>query len=266
MHTPHGDIRVFLSGVGLTPTEISLYIAGLQYGPQSGAALARHTGIKRTTAHSALASLTQKGFAGVHQQTGAGYYSMKNPNLIEKEFIQKIDDLKKQRLDFINLLPLFDPLLSTSSTTTEVTNYTGADGVKTVIDTALYCASRQWKIIAPERNFISEGSKEYSEYFIKTRKQRGLRAKSLWESNFVKKRTFDETALEFRNPRILPKKLEGRFKNMLIIFDASVAFIGSSKEANAVLIRSAEIHDTLELFFDGLWETARPIPERNLSN
>ncbi len=53
---------------------------------------------------------------------------------------------------------------------------------------------------------------------------------------------------------------------MLIIFDASVAFIGSSKEANAVLIRSAEIHDTLELFFDGLWETARPIPERNLSN
>jgi sugar-specific transcriptional regulator TrmB len=264
MQPIHGEVRAFLKQIGLTETEISLYIVGLQCGPLSAAELAKRAGIKRTTTYSALASLEQKGFTGIHTQTGNTYYGMKDPNLIEKGLTEQITILKQQQLDFINLLPLLDSLSVENSVATTVASYRGVAGVKTVLDTALYCASRRWKIIAPERNFLSERNKELGEYFIKIRKQRGIKAQSLWESRFVKGRTFDEVAFEFRNPRILPSALEGRFKNMLIIFDTSVAFISSSKEASAVLIRSSEIHDTMEVFFDGLWENSRPIPKRNL--
>ncbi len=258
----HKDITTFLSGIGLTVTEIALYIAGLQSGIATVSELAKQTGIKRTTAHSALASLEQKGLVGTHVQTGTTTYSMKDPNLIEQNISEQIETLKHQRLDFINLLPLLTDLSAQGSGATEVSTFTGFAGVKTVVDTALYCASRRWKIISPEQNFFSENGHEYSDYFIRVRKQRGIKAKSLWESSFVHKRTFDQTAFEFRDPRILPKSVEGKFKTTIIIFDNSVAFISSAGEQTAVLIKSPEIATTLEIFFDGLWDSAKPIPKR----
>jgi sugar-specific transcriptional regulator TrmB len=248
--------------MGLTQTEIVLYITGLQTGPVTVAELAKQTGIKRTTAHSALSSLEQKGLAGTHTQTGATTYVMKDPNLIEQGITEKIETLKNRRLDFINLLPLLTDLSTRGSGATEVSTYNGFKGVKTVVDTALYCASKRWKIISPERNFFSDSGREYGDYFIRVRKQRGIKAKSLWESSFVHKRTFDQTAFEFRDPRILPKSVEGKFKTTIIMFDNSVAFINSAGEQTAVLIKSPEIAATMEIFFDSLWESAKPIPKR----
>lgn len=256
------DIKEFLEQLGLTGTEISLYMIGLQYGPQTTAEYAKRSGIKRTTTQSALLNLTQEGMMGVHSQPGTTYYTACDPNLIERKLNEQIDELKKQQLDLINLVPLFEDISKQAITTTAATNYQGASGVKTAVDAALFCASRRWKIIAPEKNFFSENEKEYAEYFIRVRKQRGIHAKSLWEKSFVMKRKFDDVAFEFRDPRVLPDSMTGKFRTTIIIFDTSVVFINSTKELSAVLIRSAEISETLGLFFDGLWASARKIPKR----
>lgn len=263
MKSIHDDIHDFLKDRGLTPTEITLYVTGLQFGRHTASELARRVGIKRTTVYSALTSLEQKGMMGVHTQSGTTYYTATEPSLIERKLIEEIDILKHQRLEFINLLPLFDDLQFQSATKTEVASYYGVSGVKTVVDAALYCASRSWKIIAPKHNFFSDYDVDYGDYFIRVRKQRGIRAKSLWEPSFIRNRTFDDTAFEFRNPRILPKQLEGKFKSTIIIFDNSVAFINSAEESSAVLIKSVEIRETMEVFFDGLWGSAQPVPKRN---
>ena len=265
MSTSRNDISDFLSRLGLTDTEISLYITALQFGPQTAAELAKRSGIKRTTAQSALSSLLEKGMVGVHFQSDTSHYTAIDPHLIDRQFIEQIDALKKQQLDFINLLPLFEDIADQSATATEVASYQGISGVKTAVDAALFCVSRQWKIIAPEHNFFSEGDKEYSDYFIRIRKQREIKAKSLWESGFVAKRTFDATAFAFRNPRVLPKNMTGKFKSTIIIFDSSIVFVSSAWETSAILIKSAEINQTMEVFFDGLWANAKKIPKRNTS-
>lgn len=257
------DVQSFLEKLGLTKTEISLYVAGLQFGSLSATELAKRTSIKRTTVYSALDSLGQKGMVSTHIQTGATHYSMKDPGLIERNIMGKIEALKEQQLDFINVLPALEDISVKNLGVVETTTFTGVDGVKTALDTALFCAGRQWKIIAPTLNFLSESEKEYADYFIKIRKQRGIKAKSLWEPSFIKGRTFGETAFEFRDPRVLPKVLEGRFKSMVILFDSKVLFVNSVAVTSAVLIESSEIHDTIEVFFDGLWANASVIPKRN---
>lgn len=260
----HHELKDFLIAFGLTPTEVSLYTTALQFGSLTAGTLAKRAGIKRTTTQSALISLVEKGMMSVHVQSGTNYYTASDPSLIEHRFSEQIDDLKKQQLDFINLLPLFDTLTNKSALATEVAHYQGVSGVRTAVDTALFCASRRWKIIAPERNFFSEGNSDYADYFIKIRKQRGIKAQSLWEPAFTKNRKFDAVAFEFRNPRILPKKLVGKFKNTIIIFDSSVVFVSSAAESSAVLIKSSEIHQTMEVFFDGLWQASSNIPKRNI--
>ena len=259
----HQDITDFLSELGLSPTETALYIANLQFGKQRATELAKRSSIKRTTTHSAITSLIEKGMVSMHTQSGVSYFTATDPNLIERRFVAKIDNLKKQRLDFINLLPLFEDLAGQTAGATEVASFHGEDGVRTAVDTALYCASREWKILAPERNFFSEGETEYADYFIRTRKQRGIKARSLWEPAFIKGRTFDADAFHFRDPRILSEHLAGKFKSTVIIFDSSVLYINSSNEQSAVLIKSREIKDTMEVFFDGLWKASLPIPKRN---
>lgn len=263
METVHKDIRAFLQKLGLTTTEVTLYVASLEWGPQTTTELAKRSGIKRTTTQSALLTLIEKGMMSLYSQSGKSIYTATDPNLIECRFTEQIDKLKKQQLDFINLLPLFDDLRSQSATTTEVSSFQGKEGVKTAVDTALFCASRRWKIIAPDKNFFSEGDRDYADYFIKVRKQRGIKAQSLWEPSFVAKRTIDETAFEFRNPRVLPKGLAGKFKSTIIVFDSSVVFANSAHELSAVLIRSKEISETMEVFFDGLWKASSAIPKRN---
>lgn len=262
----HADIKASLQELGLTQTEVTLYVVSLEHGPQTTTELAKRSSIKRTTAQSALSTLIEKGIMAVHSQSGTSIYNAIDPNLIERRFTERIDDLKKQQLDFINLLPLFDDLKNQSVTTTEVSSFQGVTGVKTAVDAALFCASRQWKIIAPEKNFFSEGDKDYADYFIKIRKQRSIKAKSLWEPSFVARRTFDQAAFEIRDPRVLPKKFAGKFKNTIIIFDSSVVFISSVRELSAVLIRSKEINQTMEVFFDGLWEASSSIPKRNMKS
>jgi sugar-specific transcriptional regulator TrmB len=264
MKQVHKEIKQFLSELGLTPTEISIYVTNLQFGKQTTAELAKRSGIKRTTTYSALASLIEKGVVGMHTQSGSRYFTATDPHLIERSFVTKIENLKKQQLDFINLLPLFEDLTSQAGGATEVASFHGEKGVRTAVDAALYCVSRKWKIIAPEKNYFSESDKEYAEYFIKIRTQRNIRATSLWEPAFVKKRTFNHVDFEFRNPRVLPQQLVGKFRNTLIIFDSSVLFISSANEATAVLIKSAEIKETMEVFFDGLWLAAKPIPQKNI--
>jgi sugar-specific transcriptional regulator TrmB len=260
----HTEIKNFLMEQGLTQTEISLYVTSLQFGSETAAKLAKLSGVKRTTTHSALLNLVEKGMMGIHVQAGTSHYTATDPNLIERTFVEKMDILKKQQLDFINLLPLFEDMTKAQNISSEVSSYHGMAGVKTAVDSALYCVSRRWKIISPERNFFSDSDKDYADYFMKLRKQRGIKAQSLWEPAFVKKRTFDEVAFEFRNPKVLPEKLSGKFKATIIIFDSSVIFITSAIEMSAVLIKSQEIAGTMEVFFDGLWASSKAIPKRNI--
>lgn len=264
MKAIHKDIQDFLSQLGLTPTEILLYLTGLQYGPQTTSTYAKRSGVKRTTAQSALSSLVEKGMMGSHAQSGTTYYTASDPNLIQRHFDEQIDELKNKQLDLFNLLPLLEDISNQSVTSTEVSHYHGMDGVKTAIDAALYCASRKWKILAPEKNFFSEGDKEYADYFINTRRKRGIKAQSLWEPGFAAKRPYHPTDLAFRKPRLLPKELAGRFKTSIIIFDSSVLFVNSYRELSAVLIRSTEINQTMEIFFDGIWANAKEISPKKI--
>lgn len=250
-----------LKRLGFTDTEIKLYLTGLQLGSSTATELAKAAGIKRTTTHSALLSMEEKGLVGGHEQAGKKLYTMEAPQVLERRYVEAIDALKGEHLDFLNALPLFDAFTKTGAQPTEVSSFSGKEGVKSAVDAALYCSSRHWKIIAPKRNYFSEGGTEYGDYFIKIRRQRQIKARSLWERSFIKGRTFSETAFTFRDPRLIPKHLEGKFKSTLILFDESVLFINSAKEDTAVLIRSKEINDTMSVFFEGLWALSKPIPK-----
>lgn len=256
------DIRHFLADAGFTGTEIRIYLAGFLRESIRANALAAQTGIQRTTVYNALTTLIQKGLVSKHVVDGITWYTMYPPEIIKTSIQNKIDALKGQLLDFEKLIPLFNKLGNEQRVETGVAYFDGVSGMKTAINQALYCQSRSWKILAPHRNFFSELDLTYAKYFMQMREERGITAKSIWERSFVAHRKFSKLAVSIRNPRLLPRSLEGRFKTTMILFDKKIAFISSLQEHTAIIIQSEEIYDLLDVLFDGLWMQSEPLTKK----
>jgi sugar-specific transcriptional regulator TrmB len=251
MANPNG----LLLELGLTKTEADLYRAGLVRSPASATDLARKTGIKRPTVYHALETLMQKGLAAKKGSGARLAFSMAPPSTLKSLVDRQIDKLEERKASIDRLAPLL--AAQASAAKVDVAHYEGVEGVRAVVEEALYCRSRRWEIIAPKENFFAQFDKDYARYFLETRQRRGISARSLWEKG-LPRHALSEQEQRMRDPRWLPDAVKGAFKSLLILFDDKVAIISSYDALSAILIRSEEVHATFKAMFEALWLKAEP--------
>lgn len=245
-----------LHNLGLTDTEAKIYLAGLDYVSIGVGELEKQTQIKRTTVYHALGTLMQKGLTA-KVGTGTKFkFTMSAPENINTLLEKKINDLRNKKKSLEEIIPLLDRQIKKKEMDTKISHFEGIEGIKLVIEEALYCRSHHWDIIAPAKNFFSEFDKDYAEYYLRARKSNQVTARSLWEYA-LPKRVLTPEEIRERSPRYLPQNMHGKFKSVVIIFDDKIALISSLKEMSAVLIQSKEFHDTFAAIFEGLWEISK---------
>jgi HTH-type transcriptional regulator, sugar sensing transcriptional regulator len=244
-----------LKEIGLTETEVSLYLAGLNYPSVGVKELEKITRINRTTIYHALDTLVKKGLVSKRESgTGAKrLFSMAPPENIKKLLEQEISMLNQKQQEVDMLIPLLGNLGKRREETFKVSHFEGIDGVKLVVEEALYCKTRCWDIIAPRENFFSEFDSAYAKYYLKTRESNGIKTRSLWEFS-PERRILTAGEIQSRSPRYLPEVMYGKFRSVIIIFDDKVAIISSLKNLSAILIQSEEIKQTMSALFEGLWK------------
>jgi len=254
------QIKTSLRKMGLTDTEIEIYLVGLSYDSIGVKELEKTTRINRTTIYHALDTLIQKGLVS-KRESGLGaklLFSMASPENIKKFLDREIKLMEEKKCEIDNILPLLLDRTKQKEETFKVSHFEGIEGIKLVVEEALYCRSREWSIIAPKKNFFSEFDSVYARYYLKTRKENDIKAYSLWEYAPNSKILADEEMRD-RNPRYLPEIMHGKFKSVIIIFDDKVAFISSIKNISAILIQSREINETMQAMFKGLWVGSKEI-------
>jgi sugar-specific transcriptional regulator TrmB len=253
-------IKSILKQIGLTSTETDIYLAGLNYLAIGVSEIEKQTKIKRTTIYHAINTLMQKGLVAKKGTGNRLMFSMTKPDNISRLINKDIELLQEKQKELKELLPLLNQRIAKQDSGLQVSHYEGIEGVKLVIEEALYCKSRHWDILAPTKNFFSDFDKNYAKYFIQTRKQRGITARSLWEYDFSR-RALTPEELNERQPRFLPKAVQGKFKSVIILFDDKVALISSVDELSAILIQSSEIYNTMLIMFEGLWSSSEKYTE-----
>ena len=246
-----------LKKLGLTSTEIAIYLIGLEYPLLSVTDITKRTRVKRTTVYHALETLMAKGLVSKKVVSGRQVFAMVDPEKIEHLIDIKIDILKRQKDVLLNeIVPLYQFREKSITGGIRVEHYEGIEGIKQVIEEALYCKSRHWDVIAPPHNFFSDIDPEYAQYYLETRKRHGITARTLWEYD-PKRSKPDPVVTHSRNPRYLPEAMYGKFNSIITIFDDKVAFIFPMQELSAVLITSQEFHDTMAALFEGLWVASK---------
>ena len=251
------DERVYdlLHSFGLTETERRLYLTGLEKPGVTVSDLVDATGINRTTAYHALGTLQQKGFVSEARSQGKLIYDMARPDELGAYLDRRHAAIDGQRQLLKEIAPLF-PTASIEVSKTLVERFEGREGVKEAVDRALYCKSREWRIIAPRSNFFSQVEPDYAKYFMETRRSRGIKARSLWEQSADDGSVSLHDLLQ-RHPRYLPLELSGRFQSVIIIFDDKALFVSSADNPTAVIVGSKELIGTLSVMHDGLWSLAK---------
>ncbi len=254
------QIKTTLHKMGITDTEIDIYLIGLSYDTISVKELEKTTRINRTTIYHALDTLIQKGLVSKRESgTGAKLlFTMTSPENIKKFLDREIKLLQEKKKEVDTIIPLLMERSTQKEEDFTVSHFEGSEGIKLVVEEALYCRSREWRIIAPKKNFFSEFDRNYARYYIKTRKENHIKARSLWEYA-PDARALTPEDIRDRDPRYLPKIMRGKFQSVIIIFDDKVAFISSIKNISAILIHSREMQETMTAIFSGLWINAEVV-------
>jgi sugar-specific transcriptional regulator TrmB len=244
--------------LGLSPTETKIYVTGLQYASITAQDLAKQTKVKRTSVYHALHSLLEKGLVTQKKNSDKLSFVMSDPDELLHTLERNISQMESKRIIAGEIVRTLKNLKKEKIPGIKVSHYEGENGMETVTDEIVYCKSRHLDIIAPAKNFFSEYDKKIASYFMATRKQRGVTARSLWEKVDSDRRTLTPEEIRMRNPRILPKSMHGKFSSIIFLFDDKVVFISSAKEVTAISIQSPAIHDTMQAVFETLWENSTP--------
>lgn len=242
--------------LGLTPTEASIYIAGLSSESLTIKEIGLKTKVKRPTIYHSLGTLQEKGLVFEKKDGVKNRFSMSSPELVRTLVERKRESVERQSSSLDGLIALLKiEEKKKGADGVEVVQYRGTEGMKMVLDVAFYCKSKKWDIIAPIQNFLREYDREYAERYKNARKYHHITARTLWEfTSGTRELTSDE--IKDRNPRYMPAVMQGRFKSMMILFDDKVAIFSSYENLSAVLITSKDIHGLFQAMFEGLWEVS----------
>lgn len=256
------EVTSKLNTLGLSETEAKLYQVGLAHIHSTGVIqLQKQTGLKRPTIYHALDTLMTKGLVAKVAAANRQLYSFTPPSQLERLMEAEILQAQRKLKLAVQLVPTLENLQIESGGTI-VSHYEGTEGVKAVIDIALFCKVPKWDILSPKKNFFSEFDNRYSIYYLNTRRRHKITSRSLWEK-VEGGRPLTKTEIIERQPRYLPKVMLGKFASTVIIFDDKVAIISSLKSLSAVLITSTELHDFFKAIFEGLWSISTPYKEAN---
>jgi predicted transcriptional regulator len=250
------SMREQLISLGLSPTEVEIYLIGIGYPSLGVAELQKLTNIKRPTIYHALHELTDKGLVAKSGSETRLQFSFAPLEQIQRLIEGRIAELEQKARIIAELAPMLASETGNYQQTV-VSHYEGIEGVKTVVDIALYCRKPHWDILAPKKNFFSDFDPKYADYFMTTRRRKGIKARSLWEQK-LGSGILKPDEINQRQPRFLPEVMHGNFQSVLILFDDKVAIISSAQKLSAILITSPESHTLFTSIFEGLWSVSKP--------
>ncbi len=248
------ELRNFLEQMGMNAKEASLYLAALEHGPASIAALAHYAEEKRSTLYHVIDSLRSKGYLQVVPHNKRVLYDAERP----QSFVTK---LHARERELEKLLPKFLALKNYESPVPKVTVH---DTISSVANTyeEIYSqlnAREETQFLTSVADLSRFAPKVLYEYVahmkFKQHKVRELIYDDLHGRKYV--REMGARALKNHHIRLLPKQFP--IRNDLILFANKVALASFVQRPTITVIEDQSIHETVRSLFETAWASAQKV-------
>src|SRR3989338_3895320 len=245
-----------LEEIGLTKTEIKIYLALLKLGQSTTTNLVREAGIHASKVYEFLDRLVQKGLVSYVVKANKKYFTASEPEYI-KEFLrekQKMIEEQKKKIDII--IPQLKSIKKAGNEFINAQIYEGLRGIKSVYEKILAELGKdetQYIIGAPRiGNELIEG---FLLSWHKRRIKKGIECRYIYDSNA---RDYGKIREEMKltKVRYLPKNI---ISPVWIEIFRDYVIIGHIKGHSAILfvIRDKEIAKGYLDYFRLIWNISK---------
>lgn len=239
------EIRQVLEQFGLNGKKADVYLAALELGSSTAADIAKKAGIKRTTCYDILQDLMREGLISETTKGKKRLFVGEDPEKIQRNLNNK------ERL-FAEILPQLQSINNVRGSKPKIRFYEGKEGLKEVYEDTL---KYKTEIVGfASDDIMKVMGMEWAMSYLNKRIERGIWAKAILPGTELLKSEFASKDLEqLRFTKLIDHK-KYPFTIEINIYGHQKVALMSAKEEIAVIIEGAEIHNTLKLIFQLVWD------------
>ncbi|MBW2974405.1 hypothetical protein KY366_01685 [Candidatus Woesearchaeota archaeon] len=235
-----------LKELGLTNTEVKIYINLLELGPSLASRLSQKSKVERAVTYHILEKLIRKGLVSYVVKENRKYFSATEP--------EKLKDLIKEKEASLNqLIPELIKLKKPVEQPLSVEVFRGKEGFKTIME----------DFIRDKKPYYIIGYTGRAPYIVKywyTHWNKRRTNNQVWRYLLIYKGDKNLEALKYplTRFRILPEERLHESKTSIIIYgeDKILLFL-PLEEFAGIRIINKEIHNSYKEYFDILWKKSK---------
>ncbi|MBU1198527.1 MAG: hypothetical protein KKF46_06015 [Nanoarchaeota archaeon] len=245
-----------LEEIGLTKTEIKIYLALLKLGQTTTTSIVREAKIHASKVYEFLDKLIQKGLVSYVIKSNKKCFTAAEPENLKEFLREKEKKIKEQEQEVNQLMPFLNAIRKENENAIKSEVYEGLRGLKSIYEKILITLKKgetQYIIGAPKiANELLEG---FVLDWHKKRIKKGIQCKYIYDSN-VRKYGKVREAMKLTEIRYLPNNITSPI--WIEVFGEYV-MLGHIKKHNAILflIQDKEIAKGYLDYFQLLWKTSK---------
>ncbi len=266
------NLKRIFKKFGLDEKETSIYLEALKHEELTPFALAKITGIPRTTVYDAIMSLSLKGLVELEESDGfqkqQTKIKAKNPSELRTILQKKREDLAHLEWDILNIMPFLKKDFHQDKSNSDFRFFPGIEGAKHVYQLSL-ANDLDLPVYSFDYLFESDifGSLEMDKIVDKSLDKRPRKNK---EKRIIPLTDWSKNVLSYqigRNKDYLMTKDIRYVEDKVFIINQRIEISGSwvriisvkEKEIWGLIINSKLLAQTLESIFNLVWRQATPI-------
>ena len=235
--------EALLRNLGLTSSEIKVYLCLLDLNSASASEISERTGIYRKNIYDSLQRLLKKGLISYAQVELKRIFSAADPQRL-------LDFLELRKKEIESILPDLKKIYKLSPITENVAIFKGKDGIRSIFEDIIKTNVDYDKLGTGERF-----KKLLPYYYLQYQKKKELNkiiCRAIYSENERKKSFVKEFIGEVRF-------LSKEFINpaTTIIYGDKVAIIVWKENLIGILIHSQEVADSYKYYFESLWANSK---------
>ncbi|HIH31682.1 TPA: TrmB family transcriptional regulator [Candidatus Woesearchaeota archaeon] len=244
-----------LREVGLTDSEIRIYIVLLRNGPLTKTSIVKASNVSGSKLYEVIDKLVSKGLASVTVKNGVKHFDAASPIKIKEYLNRKKINLENSEASLEKILPKLNHLKQTNFITPDVAVFFGWDGLSTVYEEELATIKKGSSVYIIG---ASKGKQEerFERFFSKYGKKAFLKNLNV---NVIFNTQAREYVKNIENN--LGKRYDKRFlfqktPTEITVMNTTTIITIMHEEPTVIRIRNKETAESFKQYFSELWKNA----------
>lgn len=248
------EIKQVLEQFGLHGKKADVYLAALELGSSSVIEVAKKAGIKRTTCYDVLLDLQHEGLVSETSKGKKRLFVGEDPEKIQR-------NLKNKEKLFSEILPQLQTVYNVRGTKPKIRFYEGKEGLREVYDDTLKYSGEILGFASYD--VVNVLGKQWADEYLKKRIKASIYARAIVPSQQLLIKDFiDKDQEQRRSTKVIDSK-KYPFSIEINVYGHQRVALMSAKEEIGLIIEGQEIHNTMKLIFELIWDL---LPEIKIKN